>query len=116
MLIPLVHGQPIRFGPDREKGVVLDGQGRAVIVDVAEVGEDRILVHDEQREEPGLAFMLSRLARGPVRADADRRVPGRGPARLRQPGPAAAGRRPSEQRGPGDLATLLASGSTWTVE
>ena len=39
---------------------MLDGQGRARIVDVAEVG-DRTpsLVHDEAREEPGLAFMLS---------------------------------------------------------
>src|SRR5205807_288045 len=63
MLIPLEHGKPIRFGPDGARGVVLDGQGRAKIVDVAEVGEDKVLVHDEQRDEPGLAFMLSRLAR-----------------------------------------------------
>src|SRR5437773_1122070 len=28
-LIPLEHGQPIRFGPDGERGVALDGQGRA---------------------------------------------------------------------------------------
>src|SRR5205085_9995029 len=61
MLIPLEHGQPIRFGPDGARGVVLDGQGRAKIVEVAEVGEDKILVHDEKRDEPGLAFMLSRL-------------------------------------------------------
>src|SRR5436309_2931382 len=65
MLIPLENGQPIRFGPDLEKGVMLDGQGRARIVEVAEVGEENILIHDEAREEPGLAFMLSRLARGP---------------------------------------------------
>src|SRR5215212_704446 len=50
-LIPLVHGEPIRFGPNLEKGVMLTGQGYAEIVDVAEVGEDRILVHDETREE-----------------------------------------------------------------
>src|SRR6266576_2294029 len=65
MLIPLEDGKPMRFGPDGAHGVVLDGQGRAKIVDVAEVGEDKILVHDEKRDEPGLAFMLSRLARGP---------------------------------------------------
>src|SRR6266513_2459046 len=64
-LIPLEHGQPIRFGPNLERGVMLDGQGRAKIVEVTEVGEENILVHDEQRAEPGLAFMLSRLARGP---------------------------------------------------
>src|SRR2546429_7066341 len=55
MLIPLEHGQPIRFGPEGEKGVALDGQGPARIVDVADVGEDAILVHDEKRDEPGLA-------------------------------------------------------------
>src|SRR5688572_13287897 len=38
MLIPLVHGQPIRFGPDGAKGVMLDGQAGARIVDVADVG------------------------------------------------------------------------------
>src|SRR5215471_8705411 len=64
-LIPLEHGKPIRFGPNQEKGVMLDGQGRAKIVDVDGVGEEAILIHDEKREEPGLAFMLSRLARGP---------------------------------------------------
>ena len=45
---------------------MLDGQGRARIVDVADVGEDAILVHDEARDEPGLAFMLSRLSTGPT--------------------------------------------------
>jgi 2-oxoglutarate ferredoxin oxidoreductase subunit beta len=65
MLIPLVHGQPICFGPDGEKGVVLDGQGRARIVEVADVGIGNIVVHDEARPEPGLAFMLSRLSAGP---------------------------------------------------
>ncbi|TML41921.1 MAG: 2-oxoacid:ferredoxin oxidoreductase subunit beta, partial [Actinobacteria bacterium] len=55
-LIPLMHGEPIRFGPDGEKGVMLDGQGHARIVEVADVGEDRILVHDEARDDPGLAF------------------------------------------------------------
>jgi 2-oxoglutarate ferredoxin oxidoreductase subunit beta len=113
-LIPLEHGKPIRFGPDGEKGVMLTGQGRATIVDVAEVGEDKILIHDEQRPEPGLAFMLSRLARGPF-----------------EPTPIGVFRaieRPDygalvqsqlvdaqDKRGPGDLAKLLASGATWQV-
>ncbi len=66
MLIPLVHGEPIRFGANQERGVVLDGQGRARIVEVADVGEDAVLVHDEARPEPGLAFMLSRLSTGPT--------------------------------------------------
>jgi len=113
-LIPLMHGEPIRFGPDGEKGVMLDGQGHARIVEVADVGEDRILVHDEARDDPGLAFMLSRLARGPheptpigvfravERADY-------GSEMQRQLLGA------QERQGPGDLAALLSSGATWDV-
>ena len=65
MLVPLEHGKPVRFGPEGEKGVVIDDNGSAVIVDVADVGEERILVHDESRPDPSLAFALSRLATGP---------------------------------------------------
>jgi 2-oxoglutarate ferredoxin oxidoreductase subunit beta len=113
-LIPLQHGQPIRFGPNLEKGVALDGQGRATIVDVAEVGEDAILIHDEQRQEPGLAFMLTRLARGPFEPTpigVFRAVerPTYGDQVQQQLMKAA------ETKGPGDLAKLLASGSTWEV-
>ncbi|SRR5579871_2446085 len=113
-LIPLVHGQPIRFGPDGEQGVMLDGQGRARIVNVADVGEDAILVHDEHREEPGLAFMLSRLARGPyeptpVGVFRDVQRPDYGTEVAHQLAGAQA------KQGPGDLAALLASGSTWEV-
>src|SRR6204780_254335 len=64
-LVPLVHGQPIRFGADGQHGVVLDPDGRLRLVEVSDVGESAILVHDEQRDDPGLAFQLSRLARGP---------------------------------------------------
>jgi 2-oxoglutarate ferredoxin oxidoreductase subunit beta len=114
MLIPLEHGQPIRFGPNLERGVMLDGQGHARIVDVAEVGEDRILVHDEARDDPGLAFMLSRLARGPheptpigvFRAVERPTYDGEVSRQL-----AAA----QERQGPGDLAALLRSGATWEV-
>ena len=114
MLIPLIHGEPIRFGAERQRGVVLDGQGRAAIAEVAEVGEDAILVHDEARAEPGLAFMLSRLSAGPYeptpigvfraveRADY-------GTETNRQ---LEASR---DKSGPGDLASLLRSRPTWSV-
>src|SRR6202142_2107217 len=65
MLVPLEHGKPVRFGPDGEKGVIIDSNGSAVIVEVSEVGEERLLVHDESRPDPSLAFSLSRLANGP---------------------------------------------------
>jgi 2-oxoglutarate ferredoxin oxidoreductase subunit beta len=114
MLIPLEHGKPIRFGPDGARGVMLDGQGKAKIVEVADVGEDKILIHDEEREEPGLAFMLSRLARGPheptpigVFRAVDRTD--YGTAIQRQLHEA------QEQQGPGELAQLLGSLGTWEV-
>src|SRR2546421_4426508 len=112
MLIPLEHGQPVRFGAQLEKGVMLDGQARAMIVDVADVGEDKILVHDEKRDEPGLAFMLSRLARGPFEPTpigVFRAVerPTYGEEMRRQLAEA------QERQGPGDLVGLLHSGATW---
>jgi 2-oxoglutarate ferredoxin oxidoreductase subunit beta len=114
MLIPLVHGQPIRFGPDGSKGVMLDGQDGARIVDVAAVGEDRILRHDEEREEPGLAFMLSRLSAGPTEPTpvgvfrAVKRLD-YGAETNRQLSAA------SDRSGPGDLTALLHSRPTWPV-
>jgi 2-oxoglutarate ferredoxin oxidoreductase subunit beta len=113
-LIPLEHGQPIRFGPEGERGVMLDGQGRATIVNVAEVGEDKILIHDEKREEPGLAFMLSRLARGPYEPTpigVFRAIDKPDYGSLVQGQLVDA----QERRGPGDLGELLASGATWQV-
>jgi 2-oxoglutarate/2-oxoacid ferredoxin oxidoreductase subunit beta len=114
MLVPLQHGEPIRFGPDGEKGVVLDPQKGPRIVDVADVGEDALLVHDEARPDPGVAFMLSRLARGPyeptpigVFRAVERQEYG---SAVNQQLAAA-----QEQRGPGDLESLLRSGATWEV-
>src|ERR671915_498065 len=54
--IYLEHGKPIRFGPDSEKGLRMTGEGRIEIVDVAAAGEASLLVHDEHRDDPGLAF------------------------------------------------------------
>jgi 2-oxoglutarate ferredoxin oxidoreductase subunit beta len=66
MLIDLHHGEPVRFGDDRELGVVMNAYGEAEIVNVADVGEDRLIVFDEQRADPSLAFALSRLADQPT--------------------------------------------------
>jgi 2-oxoglutarate ferredoxin oxidoreductase subunit beta len=56
----LEHGQTMRFGKKREKGIRLNGL-RPEVVDVAEVGEENLLVHDEKAEEPTLAYFLSRM-------------------------------------------------------
>jgi 2-oxoglutarate ferredoxin oxidoreductase subunit beta len=113
--IYLEHGKAIRFGADHEKGVIMTRDGRLEVVDARSVGEDKLLVHDEHREDPSLAFALSRIADGPatptpigVFRDVKRPVYGDGlEDQLR---------RAAAQQGPGDLARLLTSGDTWEVE
>jgi 2-oxoglutarate ferredoxin oxidoreductase subunit beta len=64
-VIPLVHGEPIRFGPDGAFGLVRDRAGGGVkVVEVngdTGVGEDAILVHDSHADDPTTAFAISRL-------------------------------------------------------
>jgi 2-oxoglutarate ferredoxin oxidoreductase subunit beta len=114
MLIDLKHGEPIRFGADGQHGVVLNARGETEVVDVADVGEDRLLVHDEHRDDPSLAFALSRLADTPtvptpvgVFRDVERLVY-EGEVQRQLVGA-------QEQRGPGDLEALIGSGATWEV-
>ena len=114
MLISLSHGQPVRFGPDKERGVMIDSQGGAQLVNVADVGEDKILVHDETRDDPTLAFALSRLATSvhvPTPIGVFRAVQRPEYAEETQRQLASA----QERSGPGDLGKLLRSGATWTV-
>ncbi len=115
MLIPLRHGEPIRFGAEGEHGVVIDPQHGARIVEVADVGEPALLVHDEARPDPSVAFMLSRISRGPYeptpigvfraieRAEYGDSVN----AQIAQA---------VDAKGPGDLHGLLRSGASWDVE
>jgi 2-oxoglutarate ferredoxin oxidoreductase subunit beta len=113
--IYLEDGAPIRFGSEKENGVVMQPDGSLKMVTVGDVGEDKLLVHDEHRDDPSLAYALSRLASGPtmptplgVFRQIDRPVYGDGmEAQLRSA---------AEQQGPGDLERLLGSGDTWMVE
>jgi 2-oxoglutarate ferredoxin oxidoreductase subunit beta len=111
----LEDGKPIRFGSENEKGLRQKRDGSLEVVSVADVGEDKLLVHDEHREDPSLAFALSRVASGPtmptplgVFRDVDRPVYGDGMEHQL--------RAAAEAQGPGDLARLLSSGDTWTVD
>jgi len=110
MVIPLRQDEPIRFGPDGTRGVVLDPRRGAVMVDVDDVGEDALLRHDEGRDHPSVAFALSRLSpdldeptpMGVFRA-VDRPIYGeRNEVSARPPGRGA-------------LQELLQSGTTWQV-
>jgi 2-oxoglutarate/2-oxoacid ferredoxin oxidoreductase subunit beta len=113
--IVLEHGQPIRFGAERERGVVQRPDGSCAVVEVAEVGEDALLVHDEHHPEPSLAFALSRLTLGtvgatPVGVFRDVEAPVYDELMTEQLAQAR------DQRGEGDLAALIGSGDTWTIQ
>jgi 2-oxoglutarate ferredoxin oxidoreductase subunit beta len=114
MLIDLKHGEPIRFGADEELGVTMNNFGEAKIVRVDDVGVDRLVVHDEHRSDPSLAFALSRLAEHPetpTPVGVFRAIerPTYGAALQQQLVEASA------KSGPGDLDALLRSAPTWTV-
>ena len=112
--IHLEHGEPLRFGADRERGVVRSDDGHLELVDVADVGEDALVVHDAHRQDPSYATALAHLAERPtgptpigVLRAAKRPVYGEG----RQQELAAAHAGASL----GDLDKLLHSGGSWTV-
>lgn len=61
-IIPLTDGEPILFGVDNRLGVIRDRQtGELKIAEVAEVGVENVVVHDEHNPDPTYAFALSRL-------------------------------------------------------
>jgi 2-oxoglutarate ferredoxin oxidoreductase subunit beta len=112
--IYLKHGEPVRFGENGERGVRVGRDGSAEIVDVGEVGEAALLVHDEHHAEPSLAFALSRLQLHKVGVT-----------------PVGVFREVEEpvyddlmtgqidqmrtEKGDGDLTALLHAGDTWTI-
>ncbi len=65
-IIPLVHGEPIRFGVGGAKGLVRDtATGGVRVVEVGtepgQVAPEALLVHDAHAEDPTTAFAISRL-------------------------------------------------------
>jgi len=59
----LKHGEPMIFGKEKDKGIVLDGL-KLKVVKIGEDGitEDDLLVHDQYEPDPTLALMLVRMA------------------------------------------------------
>jgi len=118
-IIPLVHGEPIRFGPDGSKGLIRDqATGGVKVAEVAEVGDAAILVHDSRAEDPTTAFAISRLTdsgylyRAPIGIFRQVERPTYDD-QARAQIDAARDAAPGE---PGDrLAALIGGGDTWTV-
>ena len=112
--IMLEHGKPLVFGKDQNKGIRLNGT-TPEIVDLWEGAQrDDLLVHDETRQDPTIAGILSRMQHPefPVPLGVVRAV-----------------ERPTYEQllehqledvlarsGKGDLEALYAEGGTWTVD
>jgi 2-oxoglutarate ferredoxin oxidoreductase subunit beta len=113
--IYLRRGERIRFGAEDEKGVVQYPDGTLRVVDVEEAGENSLLVHDAGHAQASLAFGLSRITfetDGAVPLGVFRSVERPVYDDLMSEQLEAA----REQSGEGDLAALLHSGDTWTVD
>ncbi len=112
--INLEAGKPIIFGAEDEKAVVFR-DGRCQVVDRAAVDPSEILVHDPARQDPTIAFSLSRLSHHP-----DGMTPLGIFRNVQRPTYESAMSaqlvEAQSKRGPGDLASLLASQGTWTVD
>jgi 2-oxoglutarate ferredoxin oxidoreductase subunit beta len=122
-IIPLVHGEPIRFGADGAKGLIRDNAtGGVKIVEVGDapdqVAPDDLLVHDANSPDATTAFAISRLTdagrlhQAPVGIFRQVARPTYDDQARDQITQAAAGVEgaPSER-----LAALIGGGDTWTV-
>lgn len=115
-IIPLRHGEPIRFGGGR-LGVVRDRRtGSFAVAEVAEVGEAALVVHDAHLADPSFAFGLSRLTdngvlhRAPIGIFRDVEAPAYDDLAREQVALAAGGG--TDQTA---LQTMIAGGDTWLV-
>ncbi|WP_395152909.1 2-oxoacid:ferredoxin oxidoreductase subunit beta [Ilumatobacter sp.] len=114
MMINLVHGEPITFGTDGQRGVVMGNDGQLRLVELADVAAENILVHDATRDDPSLAFALARLNSddaSPTPFGVFRDIQRTEYASAVNDQVIAA----SEAKGPADLQALLRSNGTWTV-
>jgi 2-oxoglutarate ferredoxin oxidoreductase subunit beta len=112
--IVLRHGEPVRFGEEGERGVIQRPNGSMELVEVAEVGEDALVVHDEHLEESSLAYSLSRLSHTPhgptpvgVFRDVERPVYDALMAEQIET--------TRREQGEGELVKLLHAGDTWAI-
>ena len=107
----LEHGQPIRSD---EYGVVRGEYGDLRIAPLSEVDEASLVIHDAHREDPSLAFALSRLSSlpdGPTPIGIFRSVERPVSGRELSFELAAARAKADDAR----LDALLHSGDTWTI-
>jgi 2-oxoglutarate ferredoxin oxidoreductase subunit beta len=112
-MLVLEHGKPMIFGKDRDKGIRLNGFTPEVVTLGDGIREEDLLVHDEEAEDPSLAFILSRMwwPDFPVPVGVFRRVRRATHDELLSAQLESA----VAQRGQGDLQKLLTGSETWVV-
>lgn len=108
----LEHGQPLVFGKNRDKGIRLRGL-EPEVVKLNEVAASELVVHDETAPHSGLAFFLAQFDAPafPVPLGVFRAVTAPVYEALANEQSAAA----REQKGNGDLASLLAGQNSWSI-
>jgi 2-oxoglutarate ferredoxin oxidoreductase subunit beta len=112
--LELVHGKPLIFGKNRDKGIRLNGMDPEVVELGKGVTEDDLLFHDEKAPEPSLAYLLSRMRYedgfpepiGVFRCVERPRYDAMVNEQIDQA---------TKKQGVGDLAKLFRSGDTWEV-
>src|SRR5512136_2335641 len=58
----LKHGEPMIFGKDNDKGLILDGlKLRVVKIGEGGISEKNILIHDASEPNPGIQYMLANM-------------------------------------------------------
>jgi len=112
-ILYLEDGKPLLFGKDRDKGIRMNGL-QPEVVNLSEVDEQELIVHNESEDNPHYAYMLSRMEdpNMPLPFGVLRSVsrPTYDELLLDQVEQAV------EQKGSGDLEQLFKSGDNWTVE
>ncbi len=110
----LRSGEPMIFGKNNDKGLILDGL-KLKVVNIGEngIGIDKILIHDSSEENPGIHYMLANMKYPdyPVALGVIRSVPGQTYER-------AVAEQISLIQGSSKIKSmddLLTSGSTWKV-
>jgi len=111
----LKHGQPMIFGKENDKGLILDGL-KLKVVKLGENGisEKNLLVHDALESNPGIQYMLAHMSypEYPIALGVIRSVPGPSYDRLVE-------EQISEIQKTAKIKCmddLLMGGSTWVVE
>ena len=117
-IIPLVHGEPVRFGAGGAKGLTRDPvSGAFSVVEVDAVGSDALVVHDAHAADPSFAFGLSRLTdagvlhRAPIGIFRSVEAPTYDDLAREQVAQAA-----SQGNDDDALQAMIAGGDTWTVQ